>query len=183
MGTVRVGRTDHLTVSQLLEACSIAMMIFLLLGGHRHGLGGHALDGGKDVSVAGFMVWPPETTASAVRSVNTAFRPSPATATRRSHGWGPLRRKQSLACAEPFQRWPAFSRLLPASGGPGTALVIFSILEVGQVAAVLDGLAQDLTGVSGVDVQVDDMSSSSMRTTSPLDSARRASLRLAPRTC
>ena len=50
-----------------------------VVGQHEHRLGGHALHSGHDIgSVEGFMVCPPDTTASAPRSVKMALRPSPA---------------------------------------------------------------------------------------------------------
>ena len=77
MGMVRVGSTTTRR-SASFSACSAAMMMFLLLGRTKTVLAGTLWTAARMSSVAGFMVWPPETTASTARSVKTALRPSPA---------------------------------------------------------------------------------------------------------
>ena len=59
-------------------ACSAAIMIFLLFGRTKTTSAGTASIAWSRSSVEGFIVWPPRTSWSTPRSVNTLSKPSPA---------------------------------------------------------------------------------------------------------
>jgi len=81
-GTVAVG-TTMTCFSVRPTHCWAAMMMFLLLGRMNTISLGVRLTSCKIASVEGFMVCPPETIRSTVRSRNTASRPSPAQTARK----------------------------------------------------------------------------------------------------
>ena len=76
-GMVRVESTT-IVRSAMPWACSAAIMMFLLLGSTNTVLAGTLCTAATISAVEGFIVCPPDTTASAPRSVKMALRPSPA---------------------------------------------------------------------------------------------------------
>ena len=156
MGTVR-WQNDHLTVSQLLGLLR-CMMMFLLLGRHEHG-SWRARSGWRQ----GCPRWRVHGLAAGDDSVRSQVGEHGLQALTGGNGHkavvtaGVHCGVNELAglCGGLFSGGLLFQALALLLAGQELLVHVLD-LEVGQVA-VLDGLAQDLAGVSGVDMQVDDI--------------------------
>ena len=155
-GMVRVGSTTTVR-SASFWACSAAIIMFLLLGSTNTVLAGTLCTAARISAVAGFIVCPPLTTASAPKVHKHGLQ-----ALARRHGHkaiGALRIYRGIGKFRaggffPRPR-PAFSGPRPASGAPGTARAC-SHFKIGQIS-IFDGVADDFAWVCRVHMAVDDL--------------------------